>query len=182
MFQNEQNIAVIGGGISGLICAYRLLRKGARVTLFEASGEVGGRAASFAFQGRQIDCFGHAVRESDGNLLALLKELGLEDELEFERTTRAVLTEDGFTRIDAPLALLGLDGLSAGGRLRAAWGAFRLSRMRVEPKGLDRITAAGWLTGIFGREMYRKYWLPLLRARFGDKGEGVPAQWAWRLS
>ena len=35
-------VAVVGGGITGLVAAHRLSRAGARVTLFEASGRLGG--------------------------------------------------------------------------------------------------------------------------------------------
>jgi Fe-S oxidoreductase len=37
-------VAVIGAGLSGLACTYRLAGKGYRVTLFEASGKIGGAA------------------------------------------------------------------------------------------------------------------------------------------
>ncbi|HSR10163.1 MAG TPA: FAD-dependent oxidoreductase [Thermodesulfobacteriota bacterium] len=37
-----ENVAVIGGGPGGLMCAYFLSRKGYRVTIFEATGRLGG--------------------------------------------------------------------------------------------------------------------------------------------
>ena len=42
---SNNHVAVLGGGISGLVSAYRLLQKGSRVTLFEASDELGGLGA-----------------------------------------------------------------------------------------------------------------------------------------
>lgn len=39
-------IAIIGAGMTGLICARRLIAAGARVTVFEKSGDIGGRLAS----------------------------------------------------------------------------------------------------------------------------------------
>lgn len=40
--KDKENVAVIGGGPGGLMCAYILSKKGYRVTIFEASGRLGG--------------------------------------------------------------------------------------------------------------------------------------------
>lgn len=40
--KDKENVAVIGGGPSGLMCAYDLSKKGYRVTIFEASDRLGG--------------------------------------------------------------------------------------------------------------------------------------------
>src|SRR5690625_794361 len=42
----EKHVAVVGAGISGLSCAYELLRKGYEVTVLEASGRIGGTVLS----------------------------------------------------------------------------------------------------------------------------------------
>jgi len=40
--KDKENVAVIGGGPGGLMCAYALSKKGYRVTIFEASNRLGG--------------------------------------------------------------------------------------------------------------------------------------------
>ncbi|MCX6000665.1 MAG: FAD-dependent oxidoreductase, partial [Chloroflexi bacterium] len=42
VIKDKENVAVIGGGPGGLMCAYTLSRKGYRVTVFEASNRLGG--------------------------------------------------------------------------------------------------------------------------------------------
>ncbi|GAA1425560.1 hypothetical protein GCM10009601_32770 [Streptomyces thermospinosisporus] len=42
-------VAVIGGGISGLACAYELVRRGLEVTVYERSGRPGGRIRTHRF-------------------------------------------------------------------------------------------------------------------------------------
>lgn len=42
VIKDRENVAVIGGGPSGLMCAYDLSKKGYRVTIFEASERLGG--------------------------------------------------------------------------------------------------------------------------------------------
>ncbi|MBI2990177.1 MAG: FAD-dependent oxidoreductase [Candidatus Magasanikbacteria bacterium] len=51
----KKNIAVVGAGISGLICAYELQRMGHHVTVFEKEHQVGGRMASRTKNGLTFD-------------------------------------------------------------------------------------------------------------------------------
>jgi renalase len=51
----KTNIAVIGAGMAGLICAKELSRKGQEVTLIEKSGGVGGRMATRRLNGTHLD-------------------------------------------------------------------------------------------------------------------------------
>lgn len=44
----NSHVAVIGGGISGLAMAYWLSKSGARVTLYEASNQLGGLGTFFS--------------------------------------------------------------------------------------------------------------------------------------
>lgn len=40
--KDKENVAVVGGGPGGLMCAYHLSKRGYRVTIYEASGRLGG--------------------------------------------------------------------------------------------------------------------------------------------
>jgi NADPH-dependent glutamate synthase beta subunit-like oxidoreductase len=40
--KNKENVAVVGGGPAGLMCAFDLSKRGYRVTLYEATGRLGG--------------------------------------------------------------------------------------------------------------------------------------------
>jgi monoamine oxidase len=46
----SQRVAVIGGGLAGLHCAYRLAQAGVDVTVYEANARIGGRT----FSGRKL--------------------------------------------------------------------------------------------------------------------------------
>ena len=71
---SNHQVAVLGGGISGLVSAYRLLQQGAGVTLFEASDALGGLGGTFEYRGAVMEQFYHVMLNSDGPLLSLLKE------------------------------------------------------------------------------------------------------------
>ena len=74
------SVVVIGGGIAGLTCAYRLQRAGVRVQLFEAQERVGGRIYSVRGQfadGQVAELGGELIDSGHTHLRALALELGL---------------------------------------------------------------------------------------------------------
>lgn len=71
---------VIGGGISGLACAYRLKQLGLPVMLLEASERAGGMIQSLSMEAFLFE-LGPQSFLSTAPLLQLISELGLEDQL-----------------------------------------------------------------------------------------------------
>jgi hypothetical protein len=74
------DIIIIGGGISGIYCAYRVLEKtpGTKILILEAESHLGGRAGSIPFHGINIlSGAGVGRKEKDKRLVALLRDLGL---------------------------------------------------------------------------------------------------------
>lgn len=63
-------IGIIGGGLAGLTCAYRLAQKGIKAVVFEKSVVVGGRVPF---------CGAVATKKFHFNLISLIEELGLEE-------------------------------------------------------------------------------------------------------
>ena len=80
MMQNHRAAIVIGAGISGLVCAYRLKSLGIDVLLIERSNRVGG-----VIQSENIDGFlierGPNSSQGTEELVALVEELGITGEL-----------------------------------------------------------------------------------------------------
>src|SRR5262249_25299507 len=72
----RSNVAVIGGGLSGLTAANYLARAGFSVTLFEKSRSVGGRARTDAEQGFHFNLGPHALY-AGGAAIGILRELGV---------------------------------------------------------------------------------------------------------
>jgi protoporphyrinogen oxidase len=78
---NRPSICIIGAGLTGLVCARRLAKSGFRVQVVEQHSTSGGMLASMRIGHEYIELIPHHIRKVDRNMLALLKELGLLEEL-----------------------------------------------------------------------------------------------------
>lgn len=76
------HIAIIGGGIAGLHCAYQLQKAGISSTVYEASGRAGGRILTHYNNTMGINIFpefgGDFLDSSHADMLNLVKEFDLE--------------------------------------------------------------------------------------------------------
>ena len=75
--------AVIGGGIAGLVAAYRLQKKGHEVILFE-KGEIGGAVRSSSIEGFTLERGAGVLVEKEA-LSALIDELHLRESIRYPR-------------------------------------------------------------------------------------------------
>lgn len=172
-----KSIAVLGGGISGLTCALRLAKAGNRVTLLEASNDLGGLGTFFEHDGRTFEKFYHCMLPSDGPLLRLLEELGIRDDVYWKPTTFAYAHEGRFFPLNTAIDLLKFAPLRFMDRIRV--GITGLYGRLVSDKGLDDVTTVRWLTRLSGARAFAKFWQPMLEAKFGDRYHDVPALWFW---
>src|SRR5215203_7525899 len=68
-------VAVLGAGPAGLTAAYRLVRRGVPVVVFEAGEEVGGLARTVIRDGYRFDLGGHRFFTKSAEVEALWEEL-----------------------------------------------------------------------------------------------------------
>ena len=74
---DPKQVAVIGGGISGLACAYRLQQLGVAVTLLEATDRAGGLIGTVEKDGFLFESGPQSFQGTE-QMLALIRELGIE--------------------------------------------------------------------------------------------------------
>jgi oxygen-dependent protoporphyrinogen oxidase len=125
------DVAVVGGGISGLAAAYELQRRGLTVRVLEAGPRAGGVITTERFDGWVIDGGPDSILVQKPAAVALCRELGIADRLISTLTPRAayILRDDRLHRIAEgsflgfPLDVRSLarsSVFSLGGRLRMA--------------------------------------------------------------
>jgi oxygen-dependent protoporphyrinogen oxidase len=73
-----KSVAIIGGGITGLTCAFRLKQRGVSVTLYEAAGRTGGVIRSVREGGFLAECGPNTMLETSPKILDLIQDLGLQ--------------------------------------------------------------------------------------------------------
>lgn len=143
-------VVVIGGGISGLTCAYRLKRLGADVKLFESSGHAGGLIGSVEQDGFLFER-GPQSFQGTTPLLDLIRELGIEAELleADPAAPRYVLRNGRLQKIPmSPPALIGSSLLGIGSRWKIVSEPFR----NTTPPGHEE-SVAEFVRRKFGHEI-----------------------------
>jgi oxygen-dependent protoporphyrinogen oxidase len=108
-------VVVVGGGISGLAAAHRLVEAGAEVVLVEQSGRLGGKLRTAGIVGGPVDLGAEAfaVRDPAGQPSAaveLVKAVGLADALVYPALQRAALVIGGELRPMPGGTLMGVPG------------------------------------------------------------------------
>src|SRR5262245_47363063 len=88
------DVIVIGGGLSGLTAARRLVEAGRSVSLFEAGPRVGGRTLTESVGGTLFDLGGQWIGPAQSRVTELAQELGVETYPTYCRG-RKVLILDG---------------------------------------------------------------------------------------
>ncbi len=74
------SVAVIGGGLSGLAAAYRLMQRNVQVTVFEAASRPGGVIRSERCDGYLVEYGPNSIQGTSPVITQLIYELGLEQQ------------------------------------------------------------------------------------------------------
>jgi protoporphyrinogen/coproporphyrinogen III oxidase len=141
---------VIGAGISGLACAYRLKRLGVGITLLESGERAGGLVGTVERDGFLFES-GPQSFQGVPVLLDLIQDLGLEGELlqANPRARRYVLRGGRLEEIPmSPQAFLASSLLSAKSRWKVAFEPFRRTRPPTEEESV-----ADFVRRKFGHEI-----------------------------
>jgi protoporphyrinogen oxidase len=174
-----RRIGIVGGGIAGLASAHFLLEAGHVPVVIEASDRLGGLGTDFEHDGVSLDRFYHVILDSDADLLGLIADLGVEHRLAWSETGMGFLVDGHLYGFNTPADLLRFGALGVADRVRTGLGALYLARFRRDGRDLDRVPARDWLRRVFGPRVFDRIWDPLLRAKFGELRDQVPAYWVW---
>lgn len=178
-------VAVVGAGVAGLTCAWRLHQAGVPVRVFEAQERVGGRMLSLrgAFpEGQVCELGGELVDTPHAAIRGLCAELGLELD-DFEQDDPALAREVWFfdgRQIREEEVVAAFRPLAP--RIDAAWAGLAGDDVNHRaPNGgeaIDRMSIAEWLE----REGVGGWFLRLLEVAYvTEYGLEIDRQSAWNL-
>ncbi|MFE3033912.1 protoporphyrinogen oxidase [Streptomyces canus] len=170
-------VVVIGAGIAGLAAAHRLTRRGARVTVLEASDRVGGKLLPGEIAGARVDLGAESMLARRPEAVALAREVGLDERLQPPATATASIWTRGALRPMPKGHVMGVPGtaealagvLSEEGLARIGQDA-ELPRTEVG----DDVAVGEYVAARLGREVVDRLIEPLLG--------GVYAGDAYRIS
>ena len=172
------SVGVVGGGMLGMTLALRLREAGHDVTLVEGASQLGGLAAPQELGEFVWDRFYHVVLLSDGNLRALLAELGLADRLQWGTTRTGFYTDGELHSLSSTLDFLTFAPLGLLDKARLALTILYASRV-TDYRRLEGIAVADWLGRLSGQRTLERIWLPLLRSKLGENYRVASASFIW---
>ncbi|MET7291199.1 protoporphyrinogen oxidase [Streptomyces griseoloalbus] len=172
-----RRVVVIGAGIAGLAAAHRLVRRGARVTVLEASDRVGGKLLPGEIAGARVDLGAESLLARRPEAVGLAREVGLADRLQPPATATASLWTRGALRPMPKGHVMGVPGTAAAlAGVLSDEGLARIERDADLPRTEigDDVAVGAYVAARLGREVVDRLVEPLLG--------GVYAGDAYRIS
>src|ERR1700757_4015886 len=143
-----RQVAILGGGITGLTAAFYLLKAGARVTVIEGRCQLGGLATYFDFGPFWWDRFYHCILTSDTPLLQLIEDLGLSDELRWQKTQVGFFARERLHSVSTTAEFPPFPLLPLWDKVRLGLGILYVCSIR-DPKSLEGKRVSDWLIRVF---------------------------------
>jgi protoporphyrinogen oxidase len=171
-------VLVIGAGVMGLAAAYQALLDKCDVDILEASAEAGGMAGHFDFGGISIERFYHFVCKTDRPTFELLADLGIADKMRWVPTSMGFFSQGKLHHWGDPISLLKLPGVSLVSKLRYGFFVFACTHRDRWP-ALEKRSAREWITRYCGKDIYDRFWHPLLDFKYYEYANNISAAWIW---
>jgi protoporphyrinogen oxidase len=162
-----KTIGVIGGGIMGIDIARRLSREGYKVSIIESSPDLGGLVSISRFGDYTWDKFYHVILPDDTYTLNMIKELGLENDLKWNKTKTGFFTNGSYFSMSDIIEFLKFPTLNLIDKFRLAV-TILIGSYVGNYERLETIPVTVWLKRWSGKNTYNRIWLPLLKAKLGE--------------
>ncbi len=173
-----KQVAIIGGGFTGLAAAYRLLQKGYNVTIVEKGSEVGGLASSFKVLKWQwsLEKYYHHWFTNDLAVLNLAQEIG--HPVIIKKPNTDLFYQEKIYPFDSPLSILSFPFFSLLDKARLSASLLYLKLSNSYAKFEDTL-ALRWINTYMGKNVSRIIWEPLFNGKFGEHKEKISLTWFW---
>jgi protoporphyrinogen oxidase len=158
--------------------ALRLAQQGKAVTLYEAASSLGGLANAWQLGEVVWDRHYHVTLSSDGYLRSLLRELGLEQDIHWQRARTGFYVDSRLHSMSNTIEFLKFPPLGLFDKFRLGATILRASKIK-DWRHLEKILVRDWLVKWSGPNVTERIWLPLLRAKLGENYRVTSAAFIW---
>ncbi|MEG9195198.1 MAG: NAD(P)/FAD-dependent oxidoreductase [Candidatus Methanoglobus sp.] len=165
-------IAIIGAGLTGLRAANEL-KEYAKVRVFEKN-EIGGLLSSFC-NGYYIEKYYHHLFRKDSELLETIKRFGLNSKLVWKTVKVGFAINGSIYSLSTPIDILRYPHMSFRDKLDLA--IFTIRSRKLEYENFDDIPVISALKDRFGDRLLEKFFMPMLKAKFGENADKVSFAW-----
>ncbi|AEA47313.1 NAD(P)/FAD-dependent oxidoreductase [Archaeoglobus veneficus] len=168
-------IAIVGAGLTGLSAAIAL-KEYANVVVFEKD-DVGGLASSYCRE-YCIEKFYHHCFRGDNALLEMIKKLGLSSKLVWKVARIGYAVGGKVYPLNTPFEILRYPHMSFMDKAKLA--LFTIRSKRRDYTKADSVSVVDGIRQELGDRLLEKFFMPLLKAKFGESYPEV--SYAWLLA
>lgn len=172
----QESLIIVGGGITGLSTAYLAAKAGKKVKVLEAGSKFGGLLNTFEIGGGRLEFYYHHFFTHDLELHWLVKELGLEEELFYQKTSMGVFNKGVIYPFNSPVDLLKFKPIHFFDKIRFGLTSIYLGKY-ADWRKFEHISAVDWFKKWAGKSTTNSLWKPLLDIKFGPYADQVPLTW-----
>ena len=170
----NNEILILGGGLTGLSAGYVLTKARLKVKVFESDSSVGGLSKTIIHNGFRFDLGGHRFFTKDRELNNFVKELMGKELISVPRKSKIYMQNKYFDYPLKPLnAIFGL-GISTTIEILFDYAAERIKNLIREPQN---ISLEDWVVGNFGRKMFNIYFKEYSEKVWGIECSMISAEW-----
>jgi protoporphyrinogen oxidase len=171
----RHRVVIIGGGLSGISAALHLCKQNISVTIIEKESRLGGLAASFTKNGKDIPLVYHQILSTDKHLIRYLKRLNLYDKTKWKVPKFGFWFKKRAYQMSS-LIDFGLLPINPISKIRFVLFMFYCF-LRKNWKPLEYTKASGWIEKIAGKTIKEEIFDRLSEIKFGVDSSKISAAW-----
>ena len=174
--EEDKQITIIGGGITGLATAYIAAKNGQKVRVLEAGKNFGGLLNTFEIGGNRLEYYYHHFFTHDAEINWLIKDLGITDKLFFQKTTMGVFRNGKIYDFNSPLDLFKFSPIKFIDKFKFGLSSLFLGKVANWEK-YENTPAIDWFYKYAGKTSTDALWKPMHDVKFGPYANKIPLAW-----
>ncbi|MGI8392450.1 protoporphyrinogen/coproporphyrinogen oxidase [Leucobacter sp. W1038] len=176
---SPHRVAVVGGGIAGLVASWELARAGMKVDLFERDQVLGGRISNGELGGSHYDLGAESFATRGGGVQRLVEDLGLAGRIQAPLTRRSWVLNAGAASPLPPAGAIGIPVSPLGIEARRILGFAGALRCAIEPLlprriGAQASTIADLVGARLGSKALSRLVAPVVRGVYSTDPAALP--------